>query len=71
MMTIGSYFAFIIFVMGTMLAAHDISEEGEFFCNDQQNENNETRNKSLLLFYGEINVFGWSSLLLLLIFKYR
>jgi len=47
MMTIGSYFAFIIFVMGTILVAQDISEEGELFCNDKQsNDGNEIRNQS-------------------------
>jgi len=47
-MTLGIYFAFIIFVMGTMiLAVDDISEERELFCNDKQhNVGNEIRNKS-------------------------
>jgi len=49
MMAIGSYFAYIIFVMGTMSVAQDINEERKLFCNDNQlpvNEGNEIRNES-------------------------
>jgi len=58
MSAIGRYFAFIIFGMGMILVAQDISEKGEFFCNDQQNDSNEIKSKSLLIFYGKINVSG-------------
>jgi len=34
MMAIGSYFAFIIIVMVSLLAAQDISDEGEWFYYD-------------------------------------
>jgi len=47
MMTLGSYFTFTIFVIGTMLVTEEFTKEGELFCNNnQQNEGNEIRNKS-------------------------
>jgi len=33
-MAIGNDFAFIIIVMGTLVAAQDINDEGELFCNN-------------------------------------
>jgi len=58
MIAIGRYFVFIVLMTGTILSAHNFSEEGELiFYDAYQNENNEIKNKSPYFFI-KIDMFS-------------